>query len=125
MIPLYSSDVLIMAPITFFLLTKRRASDRKIRMATNDPSSYQWSVLIKNKGQIYRDYEEDDFNKIVYRVFSQLTKPNNSLEFYIRDNSKRQLMWINKDYESECQIGVDNPEGRRVGYLPFSKVSSI
>lgn len=125
MILLYSSVILLTASVAYISIAKRNRTDRKKLSAQSDASPYQWSVYIKDNGQVYKDYEDDDFNKVGHRIYTKLEKPNQSCEIYIQQNPRKELMWINKDYESEYMIGVDNHEGRRIAYLPFSKVASM
>jgi hypothetical protein len=121
----YAVILIIMSPVAWHFSTRRNRTSKKNCISPTHNSSFKWTIFIKNQEQVFRDYEEDDFNKIGYRVYTKLTEPNQSYEIYILENSKKELMWINKDYESECMIGVKNPEGRRIGYLPFSRVCSI
>jgi hypothetical protein len=109
-----------------YRLTQQKTKNR-ITSPANKPclSDVKYSLLIKDNGQVYSEYEENDLRKIGYHIYTKLEKPNQSYEIYIRQNLKNELMWINKDYESECKISVANPEGETIGYLPFSKVSSI
>jgi hypothetical protein len=125
MYPLYCAFTSKLESMALYLSTRRTRKHQEVLVAPSDSSLYRWSVVIKNNGQVYSDFEEDDLGKIGYRIYTELEKPNHSSEIYIRENSKKQLLWINKDYESDYMFGVDNPEGRRIGYLPFSRVASI
>jgi hypothetical protein len=115
-------------PVGAFAFYRLR-NKNKIQAAStpNNPlkSEVKYSLFIKDNGQVYSDFEANDLRKIGYHIYTKLEQPNNSYEFYIRENLKNELMWINKDYESERKICVANPDGETIGYLPFSKVSSI
>lgn len=87
--------------------------------------NFHWSIYIRSNGQIYKELEGDDLGRIGYHIYKNLGQSLDAQTIYIRDNSTNDFLRIDKDYESECMIGVDHPERGHIGYLPFTRVSSI
>jgi hypothetical protein len=90
-----------------------------------EESQYNWSVVIKSKGKLYKGIEEDDLGKVGYYIYQNFATKLDQVDVYVKDNQNNEILMIQKTYESECMIGVDDPEKGHVGYLPFEKVDRI
>jgi|GEM_PF-4941191 len=117
---------LIVAVIALYLFGgKTQIVENPSPVILSNRSPFRYSVFIKSNGQVFRSYEDNDICKLGYLIFTMLSRPNFKNEVYILNNPKNELMRIDKDYDSECMIGVDHPEHGHIGYLPFSVVTSI
>jgi hypothetical protein len=130
---IYYPIVLIVGSIIFYLFAgKNKPEVKQTKRADPKPdpailqhsSLYKYSVLVKSNGKVSRSYENNDSGKIAYLIYSKLLRPGYTHEVYILNNHTNELMRIDKDYDSECMIGVDHPEHGHIGYLPFTHVTS-
>lgn len=95
---------------------------------TPDPveeSKYKWSVVIKSKGKLFNGIENDDLGKVGYYIYQNFATKLDRIDVYVKDNQKCEILKIQKTYESECMIGVDDSENGHIGYLPYKKVDRI
>lgn len=88
-------------------------------------ANFNWSVVVKSKGKLYKGLEADDLGKVGYYIYQNFAKKLDQVEVYVKDNRNNEILKIQKTYESECMIGVDDPENGHIGYLPYEKVDRI
>ena len=124
-------DMLIVYPImliAFVLLIWIFGKEKPENATAPDSveaSQYKWSVVIKSKGKLFEGIEEDDLGKVGYYIYQNFATKLDRLDVYVKDNQKHKILKIQKTYESECMIGVDDPENGHIGYLPYEKVERI
>ena len=112
----------------FILLILIFSNGKNENETTPDPveeSKYKWSVVIKSKGKLFKGIENDDLGKVGYYIYQNFATKLEQVDVYIKDNQKCELLKIQKTYESECMIGVDDPENGHSGYLPYEKVGRM
>ena len=88
-------------------------------------SQYNWSVIIKSNGRLYKGIEDDDLGKVGYYIYQNFAKKLDQVDVFVKDNQLSKILKIQQTYESECMIGVDDPENGHIGYLPYKKVERI
>lgn len=96
-----------------------------IKVDPAELSQYKWSVVIKSKGKLYRGIADDDLGKVGYYIYLNFAKKLDQVDVFVKDNRNNEILKIQKTYESECMIGVDDPENGHIGYLPFETVDRI
>ena len=134
MYSIYYPIILVIGSINFYLFAGKnqphvkqtKKAEPKLGSAILAHSSaFRYTVFIKFNGKVSKSYEDDDICKIGYLIYTELYKLGYTHEIYIRNNHTNELMRIDKDYDSECMIGVDHPEQGHIGYLPFTNVTSL
>ena len=124
-------DMLIVYPImllAFIILVCIFGKAKHENVTSADPveaSKYNWSVVIKSKGKLFKGVEDDDLGKVGFYIYQNFATKLDQVDVYVKDNQKCELLKIQKTYESECMIGVDDPENGHIGYLPYKKVERI
>jgi len=130
----YYPIFLILGSVIFYLLAaKNKPEVLQKNKAESEPGSallqrssrHKYSVFVKSNDKLFRSYEGENIGDLGYLIYTKLILPAYGHEIYISNNQTNELMRIDKDYDSECMIGVDHPEHGHIGYLPFSVVTSI
>ena len=114
--------------LAFILIIRIFGKGKKQEVLKVDPteaSKYKWSVVIKSKGKLFKGIENDDLGKVGFYIYQNFAMKLDQVDVYLKDNLNNEILKIQKTYESECMIGVDDPENGHIGYLPYEKVERI
>ena len=122
---LIAYPIILIAFIVLIWIFGKEKQDNATHGDIPEESKYKWSIVIKSKGKLYKDIEDDDPSKVGYYIYQNFATKLDQVDVYVKDNQNNEILKIQKTYESECMIGVDHPDKGHIGYLPFEKVEKI